>query len=684
MNLDSYRHALVDPDPERRRQAVIALGEGWPDGALEPLLEALGDSDWRVRKEAVRVVAERPLGRDVVRGLLAGVVQGENVGKRNSALEALAKLGSAVAPSLLEELPSIPPQAKKFVLGVLGEIPDDRVLPVLVRACEDDDPNLVAAAIDALARHGGPLAESALRKRLQSSDPYQRMAALDGLARLGAFVAWEELEPLLADRLVRRVALSTLGGTGRAEAIPPLVEALTDRSSHVVGAAAVALAQLLAHSESLRQLVAEHATALSGQARESLRSMLHQGDAQARVASAHLLLLAQDEPSLHGVVSLAVNDVLSPGALDALRGWGAGAAEPLLSLFRTIEGHERAMALELAADLLADARAHGSGCSESLEATLRRALREGLCDLETSVALAAARSMIHWVEVEDAPLLVRAARRGHEALGRACAEALIALCATAPEVVRTAIENVAFEDEGGAALASVAARLGGPRVSERLHAAMSADDPGMRRAALEALSELREHGSAELIGYALADEHIDVQAAAARALGTFSDSDERELATNALRLVLDSGTSAVQAAAVRALGEAGDEVSIPSMRRLVASDSPEVVVAAIEALGRLHDPDLPDLLVRALDHPDEEVVKQALLALVATSGEQPSPHVLTALTHPAWDVRALAARLLGPNLGPKARAVLVDRLAVERNDLVRTVIEDVLGETEST
>lgn len=683
MTIESVRHALREADPERRRQAVILLGEESHEGALPLLSEALGDADWRVRKEAVRVVTELPNTREVTRALVDGVVQGDNVGKRNSALEALVKLGTAVAPILLEELPSIPASARKFLLGVLGEIPDDFVLPVLVEACEDADPNLVAAAIDALARHGGTQAESALRRRLSSPDPYQRMAALDGLSHLGAFVAWEELEPLLSDRLVRRVALSTLGGTGRPEAVAPLTEALTDRSSHVVGAAAVSLIQLLSTSESLRVLVTDQAHALSPASRDALRALLHQGDAQARVSAAHLLLLAQDEPSLQGVVGLAVNDVLSPGALEALRTWGLKAARPLLSLFRTTEGQERAMSLELAADLTADARARQQTVDRSLEADLRRALLEGLSDLETSVALAAARSLVNWVEPEDAPTLVRVARRGHEALGRACAETLIALCAIAPDVVRVAIENVAFEGEGGAALASVAARLGGPRVSERLHAAMSADDPGMRRAALEALSEMREHGSAELIGYALADEHIDVQAAAARALGALSDSDERELATNALRLVLDSGTPAVQAAAVRALGEAGDEASIPSLRRLAASDAPEVVVAAIDALRRLADPDLATLLIRAIGHADEEVVKQALIALFETIGEEAVPHVVAALDHVAWDVRALAARLLGPSPTSAARDALVGRLARERNDLVRSVIAEVLGDAES-
>ncbi|MFW5920567.1 MAG: HEAT repeat domain-containing protein, partial [Polyangiales bacterium] len=48
------------------------------------------------------------------------------------------------------------------------------------------------------------------------------------------------------------------------------------------------------------------------------------------------------------------------------------------------------------------------------------------------------------------------------------------------------------------------------------------------------------------------------------------------------------------------------------------------------------------------------------------------------LEHASWDVRALAARLLGESGGDAARAPLEDRLARESDDLVRGAIREAL------
>ena len=71
------------------------------------------------------------------------------------------------------------------------------------------------------------------------------MAALDALNRREVAIPWEELEPLLQERLLRRVALSALGRTGRVEALGPLFAALEESTLHVVAAASVALARLI-------------------------------------------------------------------------------------------------------------------------------------------------------------------------------------------------------------------------------------------------------------------------------------------------------------------------------------------------------------------------------------------------------------------------------------------------------
>ena len=54
-SVEHWAAALQDPDPQLRRRAVVALGNGGPhDGAVIPaLIEALKDRDANVRHEAV-------------------------------------------------------------------------------------------------------------------------------------------------------------------------------------------------------------------------------------------------------------------------------------------------------------------------------------------------------------------------------------------------------------------------------------------------------------------------------------------------------------------------------------------------------------------------------------------------------------------------------------------------------
>jgi HEAT repeat protein len=680
MTEGELRSALRDADPEQRRRAVAALAEEPPPDAAELLYDALGDVDWRVRKQAVRAVCALSPRLSFVPSLIEALCDGDNVGRRNAALEAIGQLGPDVVPPLVDALPTVPDTARKFLVDAMGDAGDASTVPVLVAAVEDDpDPNVAAAALDALARVGGPEAEAALRRRLTVKDPFQRMAALDGLARLGATVPWEELHPLLGDRLVRRVALVLLGKTGRVEAVDPLLEALSDPSPQLVAAAAVALERLHGGGGDPARAVEKGVLRLSPAARHAMGSLLGRGDLRGRQAAAHLLLLAQDVDALDGVVVLLAQDALPPAAVESLRAWGAHAVRPLLGVFHRADGWARSVALEVAADLLAEPQARGGAPDPEVQEALRGAIRGGTADSDPRVVAAAARSLIWWAQAQDAPSLVRLASRGPEEVARACGEALEALATSEPEAVREALEGVVFDGTAGAALAGVAARIGGPQTFERLQTALTADDPASRRAGIHALAAIGDRRSAEHIAYALTDEHVDVQTAAAHALGRMRDEQGQPLGTDQLLLALQSTSPAVQAAAASALGDAGEQGAIPPLRELPRSAAPGVAVAAIKALRRLHDPNLTELLVEALRHPDAEVVKQALEAIRETGGDQTVARLALGLEHESWDVRGLAVRLLGEVGGDGARQILRRHLGLETDAMIRAAIENALG-----
>jgi len=196
-----------------------------------------------------------------------------------------------------------------------------------------------------------------------------------------------------------------------------------------------------------------------------------------------------------------------------------------------------------------------------------------------------------------------------------------------------------------------------------------------RRAAVIALPRLGGVVAAELAGFALADEDVDVQVAAVRVLAELNEASDEPLGLDQLRLALRATFEPVVAAAARALGAIADAASAPRLRELVSEGKPSVAVAAMEALRTMDDPALDDLLVEALGASDEELVKEALRAIARRERPRRAARVALALEHAAWDVRQLAARLLGEIGTEDAAAALHKRAPREADRLVRDAIE---------
>ncbi|MBX3274080.1 MAG: HEAT repeat domain-containing protein [Sandaracinaceae bacterium] len=659
---------MSGPDAEERRRAAAALerSEASDRGAL--LVVALGDEDWRVRKEAARVAAACAVAWGLVPDLVDALVQNENVGLRNAALEALERIGPAASSALLVALPRVPEGARKFLVAALG-FAGGAGVDRLAELSSDRDSNTAQAALEALARVGGERAEAVLRGHLASQDPVQRVAALEGLERLEATVRFRELAPLLEDRLVRRLALRTLGHSEDVEAVGALLDALADETPTVAAEVAIALGRLLARGGAPARLLKERARALDASTLSRLREVCASSALPARRAAAWVLLCAHDEAGLATAAELAADDRLPPPALDAIRRWGSAAIAPLLASVPALAPRAAATALEMAAEL-SDVAA-----SPADVASLRAALRDALSSEEVALARVAVDALGRLGQGEDAPALVDAAGRFERELAGRAGHALEALAARAPDAVARALDGMALDGALGAGLLPALAAVGGEGAADRLQAALNANDPRARRAAVIALARLGPSLAAELAGFALADDEVDVQLAAVQVLGGL----DAAVGAPPLRLALRAGSEPVVAAAARALGALGDREALASVRELVGDSRRGVALAAMEALRTLDDDALDDLLVEALGQRDPEVVKEALRSIARRPGPRRAARVALALEHAAWDVRRLAAELLGELRAPDARAALERRLEREADRLVREAIERALA-----
>src|ERR1044071_1439864 len=85
-------------DPAARQKAAFSVSQSKNESDLPLMFELLGDKDWRVRKTIVDGFVRDARPR-IIEGLIDALADPENAGKRNSATEALIRIGTpAIEP----------------------------------------------------------------------------------------------------------------------------------------------------------------------------------------------------------------------------------------------------------------------------------------------------------------------------------------------------------------------------------------------------------------------------------------------------------------------------------------------------------------------------------------------------------------------------------------------------------
>jgi HEAT repeat protein len=677
--------ALASSDPEERRLGAAQLAQANADVVAELLARALGDDDWRVRKEAAASAAAHSPSAQVLSTLVAALEPGENVGMRNAAVEALAGYGMPAIGALSIAVRGLDADGRKLAIEALGRSGRAQALIVLRELVNDPDANVRSAAVEAVAMIGNVCLDDAtpiLEDALASDDAYQRLAALEGLNRLGVTLDWEQIEPLLRDPVLERSALLAGGRGGHSEAAPMLAAALdAARGSAFVEvlAALVELSRAGFASLSIAQRALAGATEQVRSRILALASAANDALDQRRLGLRAVGLLASAEAASAAIEGLA-DDRVAAEAEAALAALGDTALPALIETAQ--HGHPELRAAVL--DLL------GRLPDTSIPPPAVHAVRGALDDAAPDV-VRAALSTLALVGDQSAlePVAMRMSKESSPGVRQAAEAALSALARRHPEAARELARRAAPDGELAHAAAIVIAAIGSPvRASIELDVSflsdsLSSDDSHVRRAAVEALAAIGSPLGVEAVAFALADDALEVQLAAVRALGRLRDEQGAAPgASHLLELLEASDDEQLVAAAIRALGEAGDARALGILRPLVRSDDAMRAVFAVEALARLDDPRRIDALIDALSHSDAEVVKAALRGLAAERDERVGAHLGACLDHEAWDVRRLAADLIGRSAQTNAIGLLRAKLSSEVEPLVREAIQRALVEVE--
>lgn len=664
------RERLADPEVEVRRRATQEIPALPAPESCELLLAALGDEDWRVRKEAAAVAARVEPRTAVVFAVARALAEREKVGLRNAAVEALVNIGPDAVPGAIDALSRLDADGRKLAVEVLAGAPTLAGMRTLAKAVADDDVNVVVAVAEALGKahlageQARELAIATLTRLLASPHRLVQLAALEALRPLEAEVPWVSLEPLTGDALLRRSAIAAAGGSRAPRALRALAEAVADPSASLAREALVALGRSLEAAWGEDELldVAAKTLRASKEARAHLRALAESpGDPAARGAAVLGLGLVRDPDDVPRIADALADDAVADRAEAALALFGEEAVAPLLVAGRTASPPLRGATISML-PVLAPA-----------DAEPLAAVREALSDASPEVVGSALKSLA--IVGGPGDLARVAGLVGHDdpKLGAAAQAAAFAIASRHLDAARASVSGVDPRSEGAhfaAIVIDALARAGAgqPGDIDVLTNALTHREGAVRRAAIEALASLGGEEAAHAVTFSLADEESAVALAAIRALGRLGRGEQLASLAATTKDPIRLGT------VLRALRDADPERAYAAARPLLRSREASIAAAAVEVVGSVPLEGRIEALLGAADHEDHEVVKLALAQLAATRDERAVAALARAIEHPADVVRRYAAELLAGGEGGEAEAILRARLDRERSSDVRRAI----------
>jgi HEAT repeat protein len=539
---------LANTDEHVRLQAAKAISqvpENLDEENAAPVIHALGDKNWRVRRELVDTLARRA-APDAIAALLRALQENHfDFSLLNSALKVLQATSVKTTETLIEFLKGEDADLRMQAALTLGEQKDAPAVPALLEALGDENVNVRYHAIEALGKLGTPEAVEPLLEIAESSDFFLSFAALDALRKIGDEKAAPRILPLAGDELLREAAIETMGAIGGVEVTAPLVD-LLNRDKSRAPAAAHALASLFERFENDPEKI----VAVARRAREELSesgklNLLEALEGANEADSVSFIRVGgwlNDEKIIEKLVDLLENENLRSEATRALVRHGVAAVSLLIEQLDS-DDPEVARTAAVTLGQIGDARAFEplAGLLKSADARTRLAAVEAL------------KSLAHPETVSRLGVL---------------------LTGTDTNTREAAIRVVGYFGAGGTE----------EKIFEYCE---DADDERIRRAALEQLPHIEDERALPTLIHALKNGSPRIRETAAKALAQVKS---KESAAATLREALRDADSWTRYFAVRALGSLRDSASRETLHEMAETDPAEHVrAAAAEVLNRLKD-----------------------------------------------------------------------------------------------
>lgn len=664
-SLWDIRNDLLSPDEETRRGALQSLRCGSLRETRELLFSAMGDESWRVRKEAVDVFVAADPDESDIESLLELLRNKDNAGLRNSAAEAVAKLGPRTAAPLNRLRGDRDENVRKFIIDVMGLIGSPEFVPALLSSLHDSDVNVAAAAAEHLGNIGDTSAVPNLIRAVVDNDSVLfRFSALAALGKLNSPVPVpDEIIKLADQEILRKGVYECLGSIGNESAVPILLQGLLSRQRSSRSAAVTAWYRIFSRSsatvrqeleDALRRMPAAEVVPM-------LVELFDVRNASLAEAVTVLLGIVGDMRGAETLLAAFASERLSGIALSSLKRLGARAMNALLALYHQVSETARCAICTVVGEL-----AHRSGAN-----VIREALHDPSALVRKAAVLAAGRLGLTDC-IPDIVTLLNDSDPGVRSVIIACFQTLALIDRPA---IQTVAHQLAESDQAEQRREAVI-----------LHAALGAGEPltllvkdadaGVRQAAVSSIGKLRLATAAGILLIALVDEDPDVRIAAVDALGEVGGAD----VVGHLKYALNDEDIWVQCAVLRSIAQIDRAEVFPSIRLLFPQADGLLMITCLELLDAIGSREAMDLVETALESHDREIVVLALSILARQGGEWVMTHADRLMAHPNEEARTGWARVLAGLPADQARRLLLQAVPREQSDQVRTYLQTLLEE----
>lgn len=591
---------LHSSDEEIRRSALQLLRDVSPPDMHSLLFSAMGDESWRVRKEAVECFVTSDPDSDSISQLLALLRNEENAGLRNSAAEAVIRLGSASAPLLIDLVTDQDSDVRKFVIDVMGAIGNTVFVPAMLHALSDPEVNVASAAAEQLGSLGDPdVSQHLMQAILERDEVLFRFSALGALRILAQPVRVPEAILKLAEQnILSKTVFECLGAISDENSFKLLLDNFSCRQKNSRIAAVKALYKIYQRSHAVSQEKINDALQLlkENDIIPGLLELYDNRDSELTEALLWTSVVIRDVRFIPLLIDAYTDERTEFAALSALKSFGREALQEIFSRYATLNENGRSGLCILIAE-----------CGYSgFNDVLKKALYDQSAQVRKAAAVAVGKLGLMTL-IPDLILLIddydtevyTAAVAGLQSL------VLISRSAILTEVSTFCSSKKSHHRKAAAPLlASLGER-------DRLQLLIKDEDPQVRKAAVAAIGANRIQTAGSMLVLAMTDEDPDVRIAVAEALGNVHDASTLD----ALEHALNDEDVWVQSAVLKAIARIDPVRAWSVVQKIDSGAEGLLLITSLQILEEIGGPESEKYIRCALLSGDRDIVRQAARSL---------------------------------------------------------------------